>query len=154
AAQLELVATFVAALSKRPSFRGVFLIKVATKVVRAQLRRFLQTAHSLACGKFSRCRSPKLTHGGRWPTLSGVRLPSIQNWPLDCLYPIVTALEIRNTSNMRVSGQIPLRFLHSLSANFTLPIQKKPLSTVLLPFSLKKVSLNSDKHGRQILQVR
>jgi hypothetical protein len=41
---------------------------------------------------------------------------------------------------MKATGQVPLRFLHSLSANFTLPIRKKPMATTLLPFSLKKVS--------------
>ena len=46
---------------------------------------------------------------------------------------------------MRGNGQIPLRFLHSVSANFTLPIRRKPLSTALLPFSLKKISLKPEK---------
>jgi len=55
---------------------------------------------------------------------------------------------------MRVTGHIPLRFLHSLSANFTLPIQKKPLSTSLLPFSLKKIPLKEEKHGSERFQHR
>jgi hypothetical protein len=48
---------------------------------------------------------------------------------------------------MRTNGHIPLRFLHSQSANFTLPIQKKPLATTLLPFSLKKVSAKTEIVG-------
>jgi hypothetical protein len=56
---------------------------------------------------------------------------------------------------MRASGQIPLRFLDTLSANFTLPIQKKSLATTLLPFSLKKTSTHDlAKHGTQRIQVR
>jgi len=51
----------------------------------------------------------------------------------------------RKASDMRATGQIPLRFLHSLSANFTLPIQKKAVTTTLLPFSLKKVSAKPEK---------
>ena len=46
---------------------------------------------------------------------------------------------------MRTNGQVPLRFLHSLSANFTLPIQRKPLAATLLPFSLKKTSAKDEK---------
>lgn len=41
---------------------------------------------------------------------------------------------------MKTTGQIPLRFLHTGSANFTLPIQHKPLAATLLPFSLKKTT--------------
>lgn len=55
---------------------------------------------------------------------------------------------------MRTTGQIPLRFLHSDSANFTLTIQKKPISTSLLPFSLKKLNLRADRHGSDKLQNR
>ena len=66
----------------------------------------------------------------------------------------VNALETRNANNMRNTGQIPLRFLHTLSANFTLTIQKKPLSTSLLPFSLKKISLTGEKHGSERIQAR
>jgi hypothetical protein len=69
----------------------------------------------------------------------------------------VTALTTQNASNMRSTGQIPLRFLHSQSANFTLPIQKKPMATSLLPFSLKKTSLilpKGAKHGSDKLQYR
>jgi len=55
---------------------------------------------------------------------------------------------------MKVPGQIPLRFLHSGSGNFTLPIHKKPISTALLPFSLKKVAEKPDKHATQRLPIR
>jgi hypothetical protein len=66
----------------------------------------------------------------------------------------VNALEPRNASKMQNTGQIPLRFLHTLSANFTLPIHKKPLSTTLLPFSLKKISEHGVKHGSNRTPVR
>lgn len=46
---------------------------------------------------------------------------------------------------MKTNGQVPLRFLHSLSANFTLPIQRKPLNAALLPFSLKKTSAKGER---------
>lgn len=52
---------------------------------------------------------------------------------------------------MRVTGQIPLRFLHTLGASFTLPIHKKPLSASLLPFSLKKTSTLAPKPGEESL---
>jgi hypothetical protein len=72
---------------------------------------------------------------------------------LACLLLIgnVSAHECRKASNMKVPGQIPLRFLHSGSGNFTLPIHKKPISTALLPFSLKKVGEKPDKHATQRL---
>ena len=41
---------------------------------------------------------------------------------------------------MKTTGQVPLRFLHTGSANFTLPIQRKPIAASLLPFSLKKTT--------------
>jgi hypothetical protein len=53
----------------------------------------------------------------------------------------------KTISVMRTSSQIPLRFLHTLGANFTLPIQKKPIETTLLPFSLKKTSGKAGKLG-------
>jgi hypothetical protein len=59
----------------------------------------------------------------------------------------VATLATRKASDMRSNGHIPLRFLHSQSANFTLTIQKKPLATALLPFSLKKTSGKADKLG-------
>jgi hypothetical protein len=55
----------------------------------------------------------------------------------------------RKAIDMKANGHIPLRFLHTLSANFTLPIQKKPLATMLLPFSLKKISAKADKPGSE-----
>ena len=54
----------------------------------------------------------------------------------------MTALAPTNTEHTRVTGQIPLRFIHSISGNFTLPIQHKRIETELLPFSLKKQNLN------------
>jgi hypothetical protein len=46
---------------------------------------------------------------------------------------------------MKVNGQIPLRFIHSESANFTLPIQKKALQPTLFPFSSKKLAHKAPK---------
>lgn len=55
---------------------------------------------------------------------------------------------------MRVTGHIPLRFLHSESANFTLPILKKPILTSLFPFSVKKLNVRIERHGSDKLQSR
>jgi len=66
----------------------------------------------------------------------------------------MTALEQPNQSDMRATGHIPLRFLHSLSGNFTLPIQRKPIEMALFPFSLKKLNYKSEKHGSLALQPR
>ena len=66
----------------------------------------------------------------------------------------MTALEQPNASDMRSTAQVPLRFLHTLSGNFTLPIQRKAVSMVLFPFSLKKLNLKSDLHGSERLQLR
>lgn len=49
---------------------------------------------------------------------------------------------------MRVTGQIPLRFLHTVGANFTLQIHRKPISPVLGAGGFKKIS---DKPDRPIL---
>jgi hypothetical protein len=76
-------------------------------------------------------------------------LPAIHagvwTWPCACYWKPVATLATRKASDMRTIGHIPLRFLHSQSANFTLPIHKKPIATTLLPFSLKKISGKSDK---------
>ena len=42
---------------------------------------------------------------------------------------------------MRATVTIPLRYFHSLSGNFTLPIKYKPTTVTLYPFSLKKLAL-------------
>lgn len=55
---------------------------------------------------------------------------------------------------MRVTEHIPLRFLHSESANFTLPILKKPISTSLFPFSVKKLSVRIESHGSDKYQSK
>jgi hypothetical protein len=55
---------------------------------------------------------------------------------------------------MKVTGHIPLRFLHSESANFTLTIQKKPIATTLFPFSVKKLSVRIEHHGSVQSQSR
>ena len=61
----------------------------------------------------------------------------------------MTALDVRKTSIMRATGHIPLRFLHSASVNFTLPIQKKSVSSTLFPFSLKKLNVRVERHGNE-----
>src|SRR5437868_5138745 len=45
----------------------------------------------------------------------------------------------RKCKHMKSSGHVHLRFVHSNRANFTLPIVKKPIHPVLLPFSCKKL---------------
>jgi hypothetical protein len=40
---------------------------------------------------------------------------------------------------MRATVIIPLRYFHSLGGNFTLPVQRKPITATLYPFSLKKL---------------
>ena len=50
---------------------------------------------------------------------------------------------------MRVTGHIPLRFLHSAGVNFTLPILKKSVSPTLFPFSLKKLNPRADRNGNE-----
>jgi hypothetical protein len=40
---------------------------------------------------------------------------------------------------MKVTGHIPLRFIHANRASFTLPIQRKAIQPHLFPFSSKKV---------------
>jgi hypothetical protein len=40
---------------------------------------------------------------------------------------------------MKTTGYVHLRFVHTSRANFTLPIVKKPIHPVLLPFSSKKL---------------
>jgi hypothetical protein len=55
---------------------------------------------------------------------------------------------------MRVTGQVPLRFLHTVGANFTLPILKKPISTTTFPQSLKKISDRPDKSITQRFGLR
>lgn len=40
---------------------------------------------------------------------------------------------------MKTTGHVHLRFIHTSRANFTLPIVRKPIQPVLLPFSSKKL---------------
>jgi hypothetical protein len=47
---------------------------------------------------------------------------------------------------MRATGHIPLRVFDAFSANFTLPIRKKPRPLNLYPFSLKKLTGLGWKH--------
>lgn len=61
----------------------------------------------------------------------------------------MTALDVRKVNDMRVTGHIPLRFLHSAGVNFTLPILKKSVSPTLFPFSLKKLNPRADRNGNE-----
>ena len=47
---------------------------------------------------------------------------------------------------MRTQMSIPLRFLHSNSANFTLPITRKSLPLAIYPFCIKKIHLDGVHH--------
>jgi hypothetical protein len=50
------------------------------------------------------------------------------------------AHDYRKMELMKNNGQIPLRYVHTGSVNFTLPVNQKPLAATLLPFSLKKTT--------------
>ena len=58
-------------------------------------------------------------------------------------------LNVAKMPDMRVTAHIPLRYFHSLSANFTLPIQHRPIAATLLPFSLKRISLKDLRNGQE-----
>jgi hypothetical protein len=64
------------------------------------------------------------------------------------------APNVEKTFNMKTTGHIPLRYFHSLSANFTLQVRHRPISAALLPFSLKRISVKDSKNGHEKLQVR
>ncbi len=51
----------------------------------------------------------------------------------------------RKGNDMKTNGSIHLRFIHSSSASFTLPILRKPLQPALLPFSHKKFPFKEAK---------
>jgi hypothetical protein len=55
---------------------------------------------------------------------------------------------------MRNTGQVPLRFLHTVGANFTLQIQRKPIATTMGAGSFKKISDKPDKLATQRLKLR
>lgn len=50
------------------------------------------------------------------------------------------AHDYRKMELMKTIGQIPVRYVHTGSVNFTLPVHQKPLAASLLPFSLKKTT--------------
>jgi hypothetical protein len=52
----------------------------------------------------------------------------------------MAAHDYRKMELMKTIGQIPLRYVHTGSVNFTLPVHQKPLAATLLPFSLKKAT--------------
>lgn len=55
---------------------------------------------------------------------------------------------------MKLISHIPLRFVHSESANFTLRIQRKPVNPHLFPFSSKKLTGKEVKHEWERIQQR
>jgi hypothetical protein len=57
------------------------------------------------------------------------------------------------TTDMKTTNPIPLRFSHSERASFTLPIQRKALQPALFPFSSKKLTMKGvkDESARQTL---
>lgn len=50
------------------------------------------------------------------------------------------AHDYRKMELMKTIGQIPLRYVHTGSVKFTLPVHQKPIAATLLPFSLKKAT--------------
>ncbi len=60
----------------------------------------------------------------------------------------------RKGITMRVTGQIPLRFLHTVGANFTLQIQRKPIAPAMGLGSFKKISDKPDKPISLRMRVR
>jgi len=50
---------------------------------------------------------------------------------------------------MRATVTIPLRYFHSGSGNFTLPIRRKPITAALYPFSLKKLAFEGGEKEAQ-----
>jgi len=55
---------------------------------------------------------------------------------------------------MRIMGQVPLRFLHTEGANFTLQILRKPIAQTVGTGSFKKISDKPDKQATQRLKLR
>ena len=55
---------------------------------------------------------------------------------------------------MRFTGQIPLRFLHTSGANFTLQIQRKPIGPSMGMGSFKKILDKPDKPILLRMRVR
>lgn len=57
----------------------------------------------------------------------------------------MAAHDYRKLELMKNIGQIPLRYVHSGSVNFTLPVHQKPIEASLLPFSLKKTGIKTPR---------
>jgi hypothetical protein len=47
---------------------------------------------------------------------------------------------------MKITSHIPLRFIHSPNASFTLRIQRKPVQPHVYPFSSKKLTSKEAKY--------
>ena len=52
----------------------------------------------------------------------------------------------KGKAKMKLISHVPLRFIHSSSANFTLRIKKKPVQPHLFPFSSKKLTVKEVKY--------
>ncbi len=52
----------------------------------------------------------------------------------------MAAHDYRKIEVMKTIGQIPLRYVHTGSVNFTLPVHQKPIAPTSLQFSLKKTT--------------
>jgi len=62
------------------------------------------------------------------------------------LWEMTATGQSERQSDMKITNHVPLRFLHSSSANFTLRIQKKPVNPYLFPFSSKKLASKEVKY--------
>jgi len=81
-------------------------------------------------------------------------MAGLRPWPCSCCWWSVSPYEKRKVSHMRITGQVPLRFLHTVGANFTLQIQRKPIATAVGTASFKKISDKPDKQATQRLPLR
>ncbi len=52
----------------------------------------------------------------------------------------MAAHDYRKIEVMKTIGLIPLRYVHTGSVNFTLPVHQKPIAPSILPSSLKKTT--------------
>jgi hypothetical protein len=66
----------------------------------------------------------------------------------------VSARAVRDFDGKRTGGQIPLRFLHTVGASFTLPIRQRPQSkeppvSTFFPLSLKRLCPESVRRANE-----
>ena len=76
-------------------------------------------------------------------------------WPPACYELSVSAHAIKpDSGDMRATWHVPLRYIHPGSANFTLPIRKKPMSPSVIPLTLNKTSSEVAKHEMERMPRR